>query len=63
MTVADQRHWAELTGRTEGKQWPVVEFDQGNRKVDLGKRPSFVAEQKDWTLAVDASDWTSGYYP
>lgn len=37
MAVADQKRWAELTGRTEGRQWPAVEFDQGNRKVDLGK--------------------------
>lgn len=60
--VADQRRWAGPTGRTEGRQWPAVAFGQGNRKIDLGKHPSFVAERKDWTLAVDGSGWTSGCY-
>jgi hypothetical protein len=58
--VADQKRWAELTGRTEGRQWSAVELDQGNRKIDLGKHPSFAVERKDWTLAVDGSCSTSG---
>jgi hypothetical protein len=62
MVVADHRRWAELIGKTEGRQWPVVEFDQGNRRFDLGKHPSFVAERKDWTLAADGDGWMSGCY-
>lgn len=60
--VADQKHWAGLTGRTEGRQWFAVAFGQENRKIDLGKHPSFVAGRKDWALAVDGSGWTSGCY-